>query len=102
MSLFGKKCVRCGETRTRNHVEGLPTCGECELALTAQREMNRKCPIDGAPMDKATIQKIIIDRCPACKGVWLDGGELEILRKITESDKSGEFSRGFLWGMLLG
>lgn len=102
MSLFGKKCVRCGKTRTRNQVEGLPTCDACELVLTAKREMNRKCPIDGTPMDKAAIQKIIIDRCPTCKGIWLDGGELDILRRISEKDTSGEFTRGFLWGMFLG
>ena len=32
-----------------------------------------------------TFQHIQIDRCPTCKGVWLDPGELEQI----SSDKSG-------------
>ncbi|MGB0692178.1 MAG: zf-TFIIB domain-containing protein [Pseudomonadales bacterium] len=28
---------------------------------------------------------IVIDRCPKCQGVWLDGGELERLKGGVES-----------------
>jgi len=26
-------------------------------------------------------KKVIIDICPGCKGIWLDGGEMEAIRK---------------------
>ena len=26
-------------------------------------------------------EKVIIDKCPRCEGVWLDGGELEAIQK---------------------
>ncbi len=34
-------------------------------------------------------QGIIIDRCPECHGIWLDGGELEKVQVLVESWKDG-------------
>jgi len=33
------------------------------------------------PMKKAERDGILIDVCPDCKGIWLDGGELDMLQK---------------------
>ena len=80
MSLFGSKCVRCG-SRTRRVYLDKPTCERCqqeiELALVAAKETQRPCPADGAVLAKEISQGIILDRCPKCRGVWLDAGELE-------------------------
>lgn len=46
-----------------------PKCG------TAMREREREVG------DGATRELVVIDVCPSCGGVWLDGGELE---KLTE------------------
>jgi hypothetical protein len=80
MSLFGDKCVRCGQ-RTRHVYRDKPTCGSCreqlELALAAAAEVERPCPADGATLAKEIAHSVIIDRCPTCGGIWLDAGELE-------------------------
>jgi hypothetical protein len=80
VSLFGSQCVRCGH-RTYDTFDGKPTCDGCrreiELAMAAAAEQRRSCPVDGSPLDKENARGVIIDRCPRCKGVWLDAGELE-------------------------
>ena len=82
MSLFGEKCVRCGG-RTRKVYLEKPTCEPCqqqiELAIEASKEAKRCCPADGATLAKEIAHGTIIDRCPACQGVWLDAGELDRL-----------------------
>jgi Zn-finger nucleic acid-binding protein len=50
------------------------------LLLEASREDQRPCPVDGANMAKEIAHMLVIDRCPECSGVWLDGGELERMR----------------------
>ncbi|GKY88298.1 zf-TFIIB domain-containing protein [Sinisalibacter aestuarii] len=38
-----------------------------------------KCPHDATEMDHVSRHGVEIDHCPACGGVWLDGGELDHL-----------------------
>ncbi|MEP0202133.1 MAG: zf-TFIIB domain-containing protein [Halioglobus sp.] len=82
MAIFAPKCDRCGQ-RTRNKEDGQPICEACEqemqLILNAAEENTHACPLDGSPMKKEVAHMIVIDKCPKCKGVWLDGGELEKL-----------------------
>jgi len=40
------------------------------------------CPRDGAQLVETESENVKIDSCPACKGVWLDAGELEQLRLV--------------------
>jgi hypothetical protein len=84
MAIFGEKCIRCGKRRTKHTHEGLPTCEACEEALItkarAESEGARCCVADGSEMKKDVILNVVIDRCPKCNGVWLDGGELELIR----------------------
>lgn len=37
------------------------------------------CPVSNEPMIVLELNEIEIDYCPDCKGIWLDGGELELL-----------------------
>lgn len=37
------------------------------------------CPVDAEPMLAIEHEGIEIDYCPACQGMWLDAGELELL-----------------------
>src|SRR5262245_51455462 len=80
MSFFAEKCVRCG-ARTREEYQGKPTCSTCrteiEVPFAESHEAHRNCPIDGAMLKKELAHGVIIDRCPTCRGVWLDPGELE-------------------------
>lgn len=82
--LFGERCERCercGETRTKGEFEGLPTCDKCELKIQADREEKRACPMCAAAMNKSVVLNVIVDKCPSCHGAWLDGGELDLLKK---------------------
>ncbi len=40
-----------------------------------------KCPKCGHDLEEINYQDVLLDRCPDCKGVWLDHGELELLGK---------------------
>lgn len=84
MSIFGERCVRCDDRRTKHEYEGLPTCTSCEEELRtrtrAEGEARHSCPLDGEVMEKDVILNVVIDRCPTCKGIWLDGGELDLIR----------------------
>jgi hypothetical protein len=84
MSIFGEKCVRCDNRRTKHEYEGLPTCEPCEEDLRARgraaTEDRRSCPLDGEQMEKDVVLNVVIDRCPTCRGIWLDGGELDLIR----------------------
>jgi ribosomal protein L37AE/L43A len=102
MGLFGDKCFRCGEKRTKKSFEGVPTCTACELEVKARREKTRLCPVDSSEMRKRIVHNIVIDRCGRCGGVWLDGGELDLLTKAIESGAESDFATGMFLGMAIG
>ena len=102
MGLFASKCVRCGSKSTRNKVEGLPTCETCELKIQMERETPRMCPVEGSAMQKKIIHNVIVDKCPACKGLWLDEGELILLQNAMRDKGGGDFASGFIAGMIIG
>jgi hypothetical protein len=55
---------------------------ESEQAL---REIARmRCPKCGANLHSRTLREVTVDECPACHGIWLDNGELELLEKQEE------------------
>lgn len=107
MGWFTKKqpCVKCG-TKTKRVYKDFPTCYDCELAMKMETEPIHECPVDGMSMKKEEVEGVIIDRCPQCKGVWLDGGELEHLAEEFESNESsfsgGNFASGLVIGMAMG
>jgi hypothetical protein len=100
MALWGEKCVRCGEQRTRHTYEGLPTCEPCEASLLARiradAETPRRCLVDDHVMTKEIVLNLVLDRCPECRGVWLDGGELELLREGLERGMAADFARAIV------
>lgn len=56
------------------------------------------CPRCGSDMTQVDIDRVKVDRCDACGGVFLDSGELEML---THS-KSGGFFKRFLGSSSIG
>jgi Zn-finger nucleic acid-binding protein len=45
------------------------------------------CPRDGAQLEWLRYESDIeVERCPSCRGMWLDHGKLEALQRITERD----------------
>lgn len=89
-NVFADHCPKCeGVFLDRN-----------ELArLTGQKNINAQitkhlgidvgssvvCPACGGLMDDETFEKITIDVCTSCQGVWLDKGELDALSKLDDA-----------------
>jgi Zn-finger nucleic acid-binding protein len=53
--------------------------------------------MDAAEMEKEILLNLVIDRCPTCRGVWLDGGELEQMRNSIEEGLSKTLVRGMTY-----
>ena len=100
--IFGEHCARCGEKRTKNEFEGLPTCDKCKLDIEAEREDVRPCPACKVSMEKTVTSNVIVDKCPTCHGAWLDGGELDLIKKAVEDGAGGDFASGMIIGMAMG
>jgi Zn-finger nucleic acid-binding protein len=56
-----------------------------------------KCPRCGVLMDLEYAEDVEIDVCPSCHGVWLDYGELERLKELTEAGGDEEVGAGVEW-----
>ena len=72
------------------------------MKLRIQREAVRSCPVDSASTKKDVVHNVIIDRCGKCGGIWLDGGELEVLKKAIETGADDDFFTGMCLGMVIG
>ncbi len=47
-----------------------------------------RCPLCSVPMRQVNRRGVEIDVCPECRGVWLDGGEMEKLLTVGETWES--------------
>lgn len=95
--LFGNKCKKCNDSRTKNK-SGI--CDECELKLEAEKEANILCPICNIEMKKKILEKrIIIDKCPKCTGIFLGREKIESLQKIAESEATSSNHTGLVLTM---
>ena len=59
------------------------------VAAAAADDRDLSCPrCDGAPrLDKVhprEFEGLVIDTCPACRGFWLDRGELEKVQDVSD------------------
>jgi Zn-finger nucleic acid-binding protein len=83
LDLRDERCVRCGKpTRySAPGADGIPTCPSCRGELALPRAKPRSCPADGALLQTHQVSNVAVDRCPSCGGVWLDGGELELVTR---------------------
>jgi len=50
---------------------------EGEAKAASQKISYMRCPKCGEPLKERSFQKILIDQCRGCNGVWLDAGEIE-------------------------
>ena len=49
------------------------------------------CPRDGSELVEVTRNGVTIDACPACRGIWLDRGELEKLIASERPESNDDF-----------
>ncbi len=48
----------------------------------------KDCPVCHMPMKEVPRFGVLLDVCPRCHGVWLDGGELEKVISMTREFRS--------------
>ncbi len=49
-----------------------------------------RCPKCGETLQKRVVQKITVEECPVCKGLWLDAAEFE---EASKREDEGWFRR---------
>ena len=104
MNWFKKKveCVQCKKVQTKREFEGQATCPECRMNILCSREPKRNCPADGTLLIKAyNAEEIIIDRCPKCKGIWLDADELGAIKEAERQAASSGLCTGIMIGTMI-
>ena len=63
-----------------NHMTGGPAPAPPRPAPGPAPTGFRLCPRDGKALAVYTYNRVVIDRCPHCQGLWLDEGELEEIK----------------------
>ena len=63
---------------------------ESEGKTSIQKTCHMRCPKCGEPLKERSFQKILIDQCTGCYGIWLDAGELE---QVSGKEESSWLSR---------
>lgn len=48
-----------------------------------------KCPKCGADLAEQEYHHVKVDVCPDCKGMWFDGGEIELIGRVRDSAVGG-------------
>lgn len=58
-------------------IEKLRAKQEREAKRSIKETCHMRCPKCGERLKERSFQKILIDQCTGCGGIWLDAGELE-------------------------
>jgi ribosomal protein L37AE/L43A len=70
---------------------------DAERQSAARTAHYMKCPKCGADLVEEEHNQVKIDRCKECNGMWLDAGELQMIREH-ETGKVGGFISDVLKG----
>ena len=57
---------------------------DAERRSTERKSHFMKCPKCGADLKEINREHVAVDVCNECGGMWLDAGELDLLRKVKE------------------
>ncbi|HEX8891359.1 MAG TPA: zf-TFIIB domain-containing protein [Pyrinomonadaceae bacterium] len=81
--LDGEKCVRCHKhfkfEELRMGPDGFAICNNCAGAVN-NYDKELVCPNDGQALGRALVGQYLVANCAGCKGVWIEGSEIEKLR----------------------
>ncbi|MGZ8425481.1 MAG: zf-TFIIB domain-containing protein [Candidatus Binatia bacterium] len=64
---------------------------EAEAKEVAKKTASMRCPKCGDTLKVRSFQKVEIDQCNGCGGIWLDAGELEQVAEKEEGSWLGRF-----------
>jgi Zn-finger nucleic acid-binding protein len=62
------------------------------MIMSEQTTPSMGCPACRTPLAMAERQGIEIDHCPACRGVWLDRGELDKIIARSAAEPAARFA----------
>ena len=74
-------------------IEKLKAKQEGEKKAQLREACRMRCPKCGEPLKERSFQKILIDQCTGCGGIWLDAGELEEVAEREEGGWLGKLRR---------
>ena len=77
--------------KEREQLAKLKAKQETEAKQAAQKVTFMRCPKCGESLKARSFQKIEIDQCTGCGGIWLDAGELEQVADKEEGSWLGRF-----------
>jgi hypothetical protein len=63
---------------------------QSETKASLRQTCHMRCPKCGEPLKERKFQKVVVDQCTGCQGIWLDAGEIE---EVTGREESGWLSR---------
>ena len=72
--------------KDREQLAKLKAKQEAEAKAATQQAAHMRCPKCGEALKERSFQKITIDQCTGCHGIWLDAGELE---QVAEKESGG-------------
>lgn len=71
---------------------------DLQTARAARIKAERHCPCSecgGAVLERTQLDKVEVDKCPKCNGMWLDAGEMELLSQRSAGSTPNALSRFF-------
>ena len=77
--------------RERELLAKLKTKQEEAAKVSTQKACYMKCPKCGEPLKERGFQKVLIDQCTGCNGIWLDAGEMEEVAGREDASWLGKF-----------
>lgn len=79
--------------KERELLEKMRAKQQADAQQSAPQAVELKCPRCGTPLKESTFQKIVVDQCNDCHGVWLDAGEIDQLVANESGGWLGKFWR---------
>ena len=58
---------------------------DADRKASERKQSLMKCPKDGGDLKEQSIGNVKVDVCPECGGMWLDAGELDLLKQVQKS-----------------
>jgi len=80
-----RDCRECGRPTVFAKNAHTAVCAACAGQPIARRSPERNCPVDDTVMTPEWRSDVVVERCPSCRGMWLDEGELERIVAATRS-----------------
>ena len=97
-----RDCRDCGKPTVFPSKARTSVCAACAGQPIERPVTDRTCPADGTILTPEWRSDVVVDRCPSCRGMWLDEGELERIVAATRTAASERGAADLLLNILAG